>query len=84
MEDNVQVLSAVCTHFTQYRSQELVRMRKQKARAHSECYRLRRRVAQLKQQLEIERMLARNLQTILYRASTRLEAIARSLAELFH
>lgn len=85
MEDHTRALDVVCQHFhDEYYHQELANLRKQKARAHSEAYRLRRKVTQLEEHLKIERRLARSLQVHLYRASGKLRVISNMLAELFH
>lgn len=85
MEEHTQALDIVCKHFHQeYHSKDIANLRRQKARAHSENHRLRLKLARVEQQLLLERTLVRNYQVLLYRASSRLGAIAKMLAEMFH
>jgi uncharacterized protein (DUF2132 family) len=58
-------------------------MRKQKQRLSSENFRLRNKLANVEQQLELERMLAMRLHSMLPRASARLSAISELLSDLF-
>jgi hypothetical protein len=81
--DSISSLEAVCKHLRSESAPEMQAMRKSKQRLSSENYRLRKQVAMLRCQLEIERDLARRLQLLLCRAASRLETIARGISNLF-
>jgi hypothetical protein len=81
--DTLGSLQVVCKHLRAESGDEMRAMRKSKQRLSSENYRLRRQVAMLRGQLGVERDIARRLQMLLSRASSRLETIAVAIAGLF-
>ena len=83
MEECTYMQRFVCKRFQLSRDAEMAQMRKQKQRLISENFRLRNKLTKVEQQLNLERMLAMRLHSMLQRASMRLSAITELLSDLF-